>query len=325
MKVAALHKPSSQLAISFLLMGLFWSLLIASLGIWAVWNAKDTTTSRTLMQARSFFQQVVLTREWNSLHGGVYVPVTKENQPNPYLDVPHRDLTTKEELKLTLINPAYMTRQIAEIAAGKENIRFHITSMKPIRPENAAEQWEAIALTSFKKRADEYSAWWLPAEKEKSAFRYMAPLWVEEPCLKCHAKQGYAVGDLRGGISVTVPAKEILDELQQYERMVGIRYFLIWAIGIAGILFFFRLSRNEYLERSLLIDNLETALRDVKTLKGFIPICASCKKVRNDKGFWDQIEKYVGEHSDAQFSHGICPDCIQKLYPEYHGKKEPKK
>jgi len=60
---------------------------------------------------------------------------------------------------------------------------------------------------------------------------------------------------------------------------------------------------------------LEIALRDVKVLRGLIPICASCKKIRNDQGFWQQLEEYIGEHSEAEFSHGICKPCIKKLYP----------
>ncbi len=70
-------------------------------------------------------------------------------------------------------------------------------------------------------------------------------------------------------------------------------------------------------EREKLIIQLQEALEKVKTLRGFIPICASCKKVRDDKGYWTQVEAYVSEHSLAEFSHGICPECAKKLYPEY--------
>lgn len=63
--------------------------------------------------------------------------------------------------------------------------------------------------------------------------------------------------------------------------------------------------------------DLRDALAKVRTLSGFIPICASCKKIRDDQGFWNQIERYISEHSDAQFSHGICPDCMQRLYPDF--------
>jgi two-component system, sensor histidine kinase len=70
-------------------------------------------------------------------------------------------------------------------------------------------------------------------------------------------------------------------------------------------------------EKENLIVELREALKEVKTLGGLLPICSSCKKIRDDQGYWSQIESYIRKHSEAEFSHGICPDCIEKLYPEY--------
>jgi PleD family two-component response regulator len=70
-------------------------------------------------------------------------------------------------------------------------------------------------------------------------------------------------------------------------------------------------------EREKLIRELRQALAEVKTLSGLLPICASCKKIRDDKGYWNQIEVYIRDHSEAEFSHGLCPDCAKKLYDEY--------
>ena len=67
--------------------------------------------------------------------------------------------------------------------------------------------------------------------------------------------------------------------------------------------------------REKLIVQLQKALSEMKTLKGIFPICASCKKIRDDKGYWNQIESYIRDRSNAQFSHGICPECVRKLYP----------
>ena len=61
---------------------------------------------------------------------------------------------------------------------------------------------------------------------------------------------------------------------------------------------------------------LQQALDEVKTLRGIVPICANCKKIRDDKGYWNQVEKYLSDHTEAKFSHGICPDCLEKLYPQ---------
>lgn len=70
-------------------------------------------------------------------------------------------------------------------------------------------------------------------------------------------------------------------------------------------------------EREKLIHALQKALGDIKTLTGLLPICANCKKIRDDKGYWNQIEDYISEHSAAEFSHGLCPQCAEKLYPKY--------
>ncbi len=70
-------------------------------------------------------------------------------------------------------------------------------------------------------------------------------------------------------------------------------------------------------ERERLIQDLQSALARVKLLSGMLPICASCKKIRDDQGYWKQVEAYVSSHSEATFSHSICPECFNKLYPEF--------
>lgn len=75
-------------------------------------------------------------------------------------------------------------------------------------------------------------------------------------------------------------------------------------------------------ERERLIAELKSALSQVKTLRGMLPICSSCKKIRNDKGYWEQMEVYIRDHTDADFSHGICPECAAKLYPDFFKKGE---
>ena len=74
-------------------------------------------------------------------------------------------------------------------------------------------------------------------------------------------------------------------------------------------------------EREKLIVELQDAVARINRLNGLLPICAHCKNIRDDKGYWTQIESYIREHSEAEFSHGICPDCAQKLYPEFFDKK----
>jgi YesN/AraC family two-component response regulator len=75
--------------------------------------------------------------------------------------------------------------------------------------------------------------------------------------------------------------------------------------------------RSRELELEDTIAKLQEALVEVKRLSGLLPICAHCKKIRNDAGYWQQVEIYLGEHSDARFSHGICPDCLRQRHPQY--------
>ena len=86
--------------------------------------------------------------------------------------------------------------------------------------------------------------------------------------------------------------------------------------AVIGILWAKILQADE--EKSKIIIELQKALDRVKTLSGLLPICASCKKVRDDQGYWNQIEAYIEAYSEAQFSHGICPECAKKLYPELY-------
>jgi len=72
------------------------------------------------------------------------------------------------------------------------------------------------------------------------------------------------------------------------------------------------------------IEELRQAIGQIKTLRGIVPICANCKKIRNDQGYWDMVEDYVSHHTEAQFSHSICPECLKRLYPDFVRDKPPK-
>jgi hypothetical protein len=88
-------------------------------------------------------------------------------------------------------------------------------------------------------------------------------------------------------------------------------------VGYQGIIRDITNAKRAHEEREKLISELKEALANVKTLSGMLPICANCKKIRDDKGYWNRIESYIGKHSEAEFSHGICPDCAKELYPEF--------
>ncbi|HET97247.1 MAG TPA: DUF3365 domain-containing protein [Desulfurivibrio alkaliphilus] len=188
-------------------------------------NIRSHADQMALHYAEGLSQLLLSTRTWNAEHGGVYVPITDKDQPNPYLQIPHRDPVSEEGLRLTMINPAYMTRQIGEIARRQTGLVIHIFSRQPLNPLNAADPWELASLDHLEQGG---KSWRLTLQHnpEGSVFRYMIPLQVEESCLTCHTRDGYQVGELRGGISLTFPADPHFAILRSQKMMMFFGHFL---------------------------------------------------------------------------------------------------
>ena len=220
---------------TFLMARLGWVALILLLAMVSCWSAYTTTLSIVKNSAIDSFQKDTVYRYWATLQGGVYVPVSDDTPPNPYLaHMPERDISTPSGKKLTLVNPAYMTRQVHALGLQKYGLRGHITSLNPIRPENESDSWEKEALLSFEKGVQEVSA--LAPIDGETYFRYMRPFVTEKGCLKCHAAQGYKEGDIRGGISFSVPWLPSRNKLIFQLLVICIAYGLLcclWVMGIA--------------------------------------------------------------------------------------------
>ena len=88
------------------------------------------------------------------------------------------------------------------------------------------------------------------------------------------------------------------------------------AIALQNSIYLDKRNRAEK-EKEQVIKDLKLAMEEIRTLSGFLPICSMCKKIRDDKGYWNQIEEYIREHSEAQFTHSVCPDCLKEHYPEF--------
>ena len=210
-----------------------WTLTIIASLLWNIIEVKHSTMDNAVVQARVAFAKDILYRRWAAMHGGVYVPITATTPPNPYLtDLSERDITTPLGIRLTLMNPAYMTRQVHEIEQQESGVRGHITSLKPIRPENAADEWETAALQSFEQGNLESSG--LTTIEGKSYLRLMRPLIAEKPCLTCHAKQGYKEGEIRGGLSTSIPMEPLLEIENDQTRTMMLAHFIIWFLGTIG-------------------------------------------------------------------------------------------
>ena len=211
-----------------------WTLLVGSILLWSLFQEKFGTEEAARIQARSAFEKDLIYRRWISGHGGVYVPATENTPPNPYLShIQERDITTPSGQLLTLINPAYATRQVHEMGMKQYGKLGHITSLKPIRPANAADEWETKALHAFEQGAKEVSS--IEKLDNQSYMRLMRPMITEQACLRCHAEQGYKVGDLRGGISVSVPMSPLRTVASGQMTMLALGHGILWLLGLSGI------------------------------------------------------------------------------------------
>jgi two-component system NtrC family sensor kinase len=264
-----------------------------------------------LFTARSIVQQMLLTRRWNALQGGVYVPVTKSVQPNPYLEDPLRDVVTTDGLRLTKLNPAYMTRLIADVMRQEHGMQLHMSSLKPFRPENTPDAWEREALESFERGGKEHAA--VSGAGETAVYRYIAPLLTEESCLQCHSRQGYQLKDIRGGIAVSFPYRPFSETFVQHRREAYLLHLLFFGFGLGFIFILGHLLLRR-------VRDLQESSNRIRRLEGLLPICAGCKKIRVAGGdfkvqaSWERIESYIQDRTDAEFTHGMCPECARKYF-----------
>ena len=236
-----------------------WSVVILLSVGWNIYRLGATAFEVARIQARAEISQDILYRRWSAGHGGVYVPITPDTPPNPYLaDIENRDIETLSGIQLTLVNPAYMTRQVHELPRTGSSVLGHITSLDPIRPQNAADEWETVALQAFEAGAEEWSG--LSEIDGQTYMRLMQPLTTEEGCLQCHGDQGYEVGDVRGGLSIAVPMAPFWEtSLQSLIGMIG-GHLAIWLLGVVGAVF----SRRQLNRTSLELDKAQLQLLDAK-------------------------------------------------------------
>jgi two-component system NtrC family sensor kinase len=262
--------------------------------------------------ARSYSQAIGGMREWNTQHGGVYVPVTGKVRPNELLVDPLREVTTREGVRLTKINHAQMVRLVSNLLTEERGIRVRITSLTPLQPANAPADWEKSALREFEGGKKE--VYEVTGPSDRPIFRFMSPMKVEPSCVRCHPEHRNRPEDIRGGVSVSfsfVPFRRLMD---QNNRQIWAVHLLFLAVSL---LLIFLLGRKLVLQ----IDALQDSLQHIRKLEGLVPICANCKKIRNeganpfDQASWTSIERYISERTAAEFTHGLCPECAKRLYP----------
>ena len=139
--------------------------------------------------------------------------------------------------------------------------------------------------------------------------RLMRPLITEKGCLKCHADQGYKEGEIRGGISASVPMEPMWATVLPQMFLLSIIHMILLLIGLCGIVWGSRQLQNRIRES-------EEAKAHVAKLQGILPICMHCHKIKNDEESWERLESYIQNRADVKLSHGLCAECLDEHYPE---------
>ena len=222
---------------------LVWSAAMGGFMAWYAVDTQDHTEQLARNEVRIVFNKDLSFRRWVTSHGGVYVPVTDKTYPNPGLShLPERDIETPSGKKLTLMNPAYVMRQVmtdySELYGGKGKL----TSLKLINPDNAPDDWERAALLRFEQGEREIAEF---VEIDGQPYlRQIGALMAEKGCLKCHGRQGYKEGDVRGGIAVAIPMQPHLDRMYGDIRKMLLPAGAIWLFGLALIAMLVRQVRQ---------------------------------------------------------------------------------
>ena len=203
--------------------------------------------------------------------------------------------------KVVVDGHARPARDGLEIPAGAQKVEVHYTALTYTRPERA----------TFRYMLEGFENGWVEAGSKRVAY------YTKLPPGHFRFRVRAANSD---GVTNDNGADLHLTQRPRFHQTVGFQ--LLCAVGVVLAVLSadrYRVRRLERREREL-ATKVEEAVAQIKVLRGLLPICAQCKKIRNDEGLFIQIESYIREHSHAEFSHSICPDCMMKLYPEYLAK-----
>jgi diguanylate cyclase (GGDEF)-like protein len=214
---------------------LFWTGAFAVSLWYSLGELEKHAVDSARIQARTAFEKDVMYRRWNAMQGGVMAPVVPGGlEPNSYLPPLGRDITSTDGILYTKINPAFMTRLVHELGASESGVLGHITSNTPIRKGNEPDAWESAALTRMEAgTAHEASS--LEVLNNALYLRFIRPLMVEASCLPCHSSQGYKLGQVRGGISISVPMAPFATPLLEARQRQSLAHVGLWSLGMVGV------------------------------------------------------------------------------------------
>ena len=311
---------------NFLFIGLsVWTLLCSGAALFYWYNYDHQVVALAKNTARTALNKDLASRKWVIGHGGIYVPIDAFTPPNPYLkNVFERDIKTPSGIPLTLMNSAYVLRQMIDNYGTLYGEKTGVSAIKPLSPTNKANEWQtkAIQYLSNNRSLEEYDE--IETINNEKYIRMMIPMVTERSCQKCHDPSENPVGGLRGGIDISVPLGYFyaLTKNGFIETLVWL--LVIWVIGIIANLVAFReieskaeqLRKNE-IEKinnyqnmlSLIIDLIDK--RDAYTAGHSHRVAEYCEMIADaiykDKSIVKKIKEAAAMHDIGKIA---IPDSI---------------
>lgn len=248
------HHPSRNAWI----IAVIWTVALICSLVWTVSLENRQALQLATHSANSNFDKDLAYRAWASGHGGVYVPPTEHTPPSPWMaHIPDRDVVTTDGKQLTLMNPAYMLRQMMDEFGDLYGVKGRIVGRIALNPNNLADNWESEAIGLFQKGSTEVLA---KSDIEgKPYLRLIKPMWMEPSCMKCHGHLGFKVGEIRGAVSVSVPMEPYLLAASEKNRNVTVIHLVIWLISISALILTSRRTNRLERERQAMFDETQLA------------------------------------------------------------------
>lgn len=263
--------------------------LLVFLGIF--WRTVSLVETSARDQASSYIDLIVNARSWNARHGGVWVRKRPGVESNPYLRSlgVDPDTSTVSGMTLTLRNPAVMTNEMSLIAAETEGVQFRLTSLQLVNPSNAPDAWEREMLERFETDRTQVSR--IEHPESGRILRMLRPVVTDESCLRCHGRQGYEVGNVRGAISLTLPL-EAADRAIRADGLALIWVFL--GVSVVGIGVGYQLVAR-------MAEQVDNSERRLETLATTDPLTG----IANRRAVLSRLEEELARAERAGHSVGV--------------------
>jgi Protein of unknown function (DUF3365) len=275
---------------------------------------REDRRQMAISQAGNISRTIFATRRWAMEFGGASFPAAQTPQSDPSDKRSSRSTQAMDgdkDDKLVKVSHISMM-QFMENILSTEGFHVHLVGRDALSPPKFSDSdWERVSFDKLVRGSEKEFA--LEGTAGNRVFRYMAPLKVDAGCIRCHGQKGYSIGEVRNAISIAFPYAPFERSAGRAERREIIVHLLLFGIA-SGILFF--------LGRRIvgLTQTVQATEQKVRTLESILPMCMNCKKIRKegaaatDQAGWVPVADYIRDHSESEVSHGICPECMEKLY-----------